>query len=63
MPTSKEIRGILEAAGWVNVRSNGDHFTFKHPSNPNLITIVHPRKDNPIGYVKAIEKVSGLKFR
>ncbi|MBI5164133.1 MAG: type II toxin-antitoxin system HicA family toxin [Magnetospirillum sp.] len=62
MPTSKEIWRQLEEAGWICVRSNGDHFTFKHKDVRDIITIVHPRKDNPTGYVKRIEKITGLKI-
>lgn len=63
MPTSREIIQALEKAGWKHVRTGGDHFHFKHTDKPFLITVVHPRKDNPIGYVKKIEKLTGLKLR
>lgn len=63
MPTSTFIIDKLQSNDWEHVRTKGDHWTFKHPNNPHLITIVHPRKDSPIGYVKSIEKISGVKLR
>jgi len=53
---------ILICAGWVEVRVNGSHHHFKHQDSPHLVTIVAPRKDNPVGYLKRIEKLTGLKF-
>ncbi|MCA1940130.1 MAG: type II toxin-antitoxin system HicA family toxin [Caenispirillum bisanense] len=63
MPSSSDIIRILEANGWEEVRCTGSHHHFKHPNNPNIVTVVHPRKDNPTGYVKSIEKLTGLKLR
>lgn len=60
--TSKFIMRCLEAAGWVHVRTEGSHWHFKKLGNPNLVTVVHPRKDNPIRYIKKLEKLSGVPF-
>lgn len=62
MPTSREIIVRPEAGGWVHVRTKGSHHHFKHPERPYLITVVHPRRDNPAGYVRQLEKLSGLTF-
>jgi predicted RNA binding protein YcfA (HicA-like mRNA interferase family) len=62
MPTSQKIIDVLSKNDWKEVRVNGSHHHFKHKTNPNLVTVVHPRKDNPIGYVKTLEKITGLKF-
>lgn len=59
LPTSREIIARLEADGWLLVRTRGSHHQFKHPSRPNLITVPHPKKDLPIGLVRAIEKQAG----
>jgi predicted RNA binding protein YcfA (HicA-like mRNA interferase family) len=63
LPTSAEIIAIITAAEWKEVRVTGSHHHFKHPYNANLVTIVHPRKDNPTGYVKKLEKLTGLRLR
>lgn len=59
LPTSREIIARLEAEGWLLVRTKGSHHQFKHPDRPHLITVPHPRKDLPIGLVRAIEKQAG----
>jgi len=60
---SREIIKRLSADGWVKVGQTGDHVQFKHPTKPGRVTVVHPRKDFPIGTLKSIEKQSGLKLR
>lgn len=60
--TSREIIKVLKANGWTLANVTGSHFTFKHPTNPNLVTVKHPRKDFPRGTLRAMEKASGLKF-
>jgi predicted RNA binding protein YcfA (HicA-like mRNA interferase family) len=53
---------LLKAAGWELARTKGSHHNFKHPTNPNLVTVPHPRKDIPLGTLKNIEKASGVKL-
>ena len=53
---------MLAAAGWVLVRIKGDHHHFKHPDNPAIITVPHPKKDLSIGVLKSIERCSKLKL-
>jgi predicted RNA binding protein YcfA (HicA-like mRNA interferase family) len=50
---------MLEQDGWVLDRVNGDHHTFKHPSNVKIITITHPKRDLPTGLVRRIYKLAG----
>ncbi|OSQ30144.1 type II toxin-antitoxin system HicA family toxin [Thalassospira sp. MCCC 1A03138] len=57
---SKVIVSALYKHGWERVRTEGSHWHFKKEGNPNLVTVVHPRKDNPIRYVKKLEKLSGV---
>ncbi|MGL6042754.1 MAG: type II toxin-antitoxin system HicA family toxin [Sandaracinobacteroides sp.] len=54
---------MLERAGWVHVRTKGDHWHFRHPQRPDVVTLTHPRRDVTIGVVKDIERKSGLKLR
>lgn len=60
--SSKQIVSALAKYGWEHVRTEGSHWHFKKEGNPNLVTVVHPRKDNPIRYIKKLEKLSGVTF-
>ncbi|WP_417827656.1 type II toxin-antitoxin system HicA family toxin [Thalassospira sp.] len=53
------MRCLIDA-GWVHVRTEGSHWHFKKTGNPNLVTVVHPRKDNPKRYIRKLEKLSGV---
>ena len=39
MYKTREARKVAEKNGWVFVRSNGDHYYYKHPNNPKTLTI------------------------
>lgn len=39
MYTTREARKIAEKNGWVFVRSNGDHWHYKHPNYTKMLTI------------------------
>lgn len=43
------------------VRTKGSHHHFKHQHKKGIVTVPHPKKDVPIGTVKAILKQAGLK--
>lgn len=60
---SKEVIKRLTKAGWVKDRQVGSHATFKHPDQPLLVTVPHPKRDLPIGILRSIEKISGLTLR
>ncbi|MBI9080291.1 MAG: type II toxin-antitoxin system HicA family toxin [Pseudodesulfovibrio sp.] len=60
---SAEVIKMIEAHGWVKVRTSGSHNHFKHLTMPGLVTVPHPKKDIPIGTLKSIEKISGTKLR
>ncbi|WP_414716198.1 MULTISPECIES: type II toxin-antitoxin system HicA family toxin [unclassified Thalassospira] len=57
---SREIVSALLKHGWEHVRTESSHWHFKKEGNSNLLTVVHPRKDNPIRYIKKLEKLSGV---
>lgn len=57
---SRQIISLIQGAEFELVRVNGRHWHFKKKGNPNLVTVVHPRKDNPIRYVQKLEKLSGV---
>ncbi len=58
---SKELIKLLEKAGWKLVRVKGSHHQFKHPKKAGVVTVPHPEKDLPLGTVKNILKLSGIK--
>lgn len=62
MASSRDIKRQLEKAGWRQVRQAGSHIQFRHPDNPLLVTLPHPKKDLSRGLVRDIEKKTGLKF-
>jgi predicted RNA binding protein YcfA (HicA-like mRNA interferase family) len=60
---SRELVRLLEANGWVEVRQKGSHRQYKHPNNPNVITVPdHPGVDLKPGTLHNIIKTAGLKL-
>ncbi|MBV4357623.1 type II toxin-antitoxin system HicA family toxin [Pinibacter aurantiacus] len=58
---ASEVVKVLLKHGWVFERQKGSHKTFKHPDNPNLVTIPeHGKKDIPSGTLRQIWKKAGL---
>jgi Predicted periplasmic or secreted lipoprotein len=57
---SRGLIKLLEKDGWVHIGVTGSHHHFKHPTKPGKVTIPHPRKDIPIGTVRALLKQAGL---
>ena len=60
---SRDIIRALERDGWRRVRVTGDHFHFRHPSKPGLVTVPHPVRDVTLGTLRSIERQSGLQLR
>ena len=60
--SSREVLQRLRADGWYKVGQDGDHIQLKHPAKKGKVTVTHPKKDVPLGTLKAIEAQSGLKF-
>ena len=57
---SRAIIKALEANGWDHKRTTGIHWHFTHPVTLGLVTVPHPKRDLPVGAVKAIERQSGV---
>ncbi|MCI0569874.1 MAG: type II toxin-antitoxin system HicA family toxin [Myxococcaceae bacterium] len=57
---SREVIRALEADGWRLARVKGSHHHFKHPTKKGTATVIHPRRDIPIGTLKSIERQSGV---
>lgn len=56
---SRKLKKRLEKEGWEHVRTEGSHWTYKHPNKNKLITLPHPRKDLTPGVVRTIYKDAG----
>jgi predicted RNA binding protein YcfA (HicA-like mRNA interferase family) len=59
----RDIIRALERDGWRRVRVTVDHFHFRHPSKPGLVTVPHPVRDVTLGTLRSIERQSGLRLR
>ncbi|MBD8473758.1 type II toxin-antitoxin system HicA family toxin [Pseudomonas sp. CFBP 8770] len=57
---SRQLIRELEQAGWVLDRIAGSHHMFKHPRRAQTVPVPHPKKDLPVGTVRAIRKLAGL---
>jgi len=53
----------LEGEGWVEAHVKGSHHKFKHPERKGSVTVIHPRKDYPVGTLKSIFRQAGWKWR
>jgi predicted RNA binding protein YcfA (HicA-like mRNA interferase family) len=60
---SRNVVMALEGNGWTLKRVTGSHHHFIHPTKPGLVTVPHPKRDLPIGTVKAIERQCGFKIQ
>jgi predicted RNA binding protein YcfA (HicA-like mRNA interferase family) len=59
MDSSRLIRMLLDD-DWELVRITGSHHQFKHRGKGRCLTVPHPKKDLPIGTVRAILKGAGM---
>ena len=53
---STKIIKRLRKEGWILANVAGSHHKFKHPTTGLIVTVPHPRKDFPIGTLRAIFK-------
>ena len=60
---SEVVIKALLAAGWRRVAQKGSHVQLRHPERPGRVTVPHPKRDLPLGTLRAIEKQSGLRLR
>jgi len=61
LTNSRDIIRRLEAEGARLVRIKGSHHHFWHPQSRSIVTVPHPKKDIPLGTVRAIYKQAGWK--
>ena len=60
--SSKEVIRLLEADGWILVRTRGSHQQYKHPRKKGIVMLPHPKKDIPTATLKSISLQSGVRF-
>jgi predicted RNA binding protein YcfA (HicA-like mRNA interferase family) len=57
----RDVIRLVEADGWVHVRTTGSHRHYRHPTKPGLVTIPgHPGHDLPPGTLGSIKRQAGL---
>ncbi|MCK4659352.1 MAG: type II toxin-antitoxin system HicA family toxin [Phycisphaerae bacterium] len=58
----REVIKLIEADGWINVRTTGSHRQFRHPAKTGIVTVAgKPGVDVPPGTLNSILKQAGLK--
>ena len=60
---SREIIRALERAGLRTLRTRGSHVILNRADGQGIVVVPHPKRDVPLGTVKAIERQSGVKLR
>ena len=61
--SSTEVLRRLKADGWYKVSQAGSHVQLKHLEKPGRVTVVHPKRDIPIGTLRSIERQAGISLR
>jgi predicted RNA binding protein YcfA (HicA-like mRNA interferase family) len=56
---SRDIVRRLKKEGFELVSVRGSHHKFRHPVGRQIVIVVHPRKDTPIGTATEIYKQAG----
>jgi predicted RNA binding protein YcfA (HicA-like mRNA interferase family) len=56
---SRDIIGRLQREGFVLMSVTGSHHKFRHPVTKRTVIVKHPRKDAPLGTVRAMYKQAG----
>lgn len=56
---SRDILRRLEADGFELVSVRGSHHKFVHRQSRRIVILTHPKKDLPLGTVRAIYKQAG----
>jgi predicted RNA binding protein YcfA (HicA-like mRNA interferase family) len=58
----RDLVALIEADGWVLVRTKGSHRQFQHSAKPGTVTIAGKRgSDVPAGTLNSVLKQAGLK--
>lgn len=60
--TSRQIIKALEKDNWFHIRTQGDHWQFKHIVKKGKVTVPHPKKQLGIKTIKSILKHANLSY-
>lgn len=60
---SRTVIRLPKSDGWQLVRTRGSHQQFRHPDKPGLVTVPHPKRDFPMGTLRAIFKQAGWDWK
>lgn len=60
--STRQIEKILTGQGWRVTRNKSGHLKFRKPGNPYVIAVSIAKKDFPIGTLRRIERLSGVKI-
>ena len=59
--SGKKLAKLLEKRGWILIRTNGSHHTYKNRNVKEMITIsIHGNKPIKIGILKQIMKIAEI---
>lgn len=58
--TAKAVIKVLKANGWVLDRQSGSHKVFK--KDGRICSVAYHQKDIPIGTLKNIERITGVRL-
>lgn len=58
--TSRHIIKALQKDGWFHIRTQGDHWQFKHSNKKGKVTVPHPNQSLGIKTIKSILKQANL---
>lgn len=60
----RDLVKMIEANGWVLIRTSGSHLQFRHPTKPGTVTLAAGGKlgkDVPPGTLQSVLKQAGLR--
>lgn len=60
----RDVIKLIEADGWHQIKMEGDHWQYKHPTKKGRVTVAgHPSKEVPPGTLSSIFKQARLSRR
>jgi predicted RNA binding protein YcfA (HicA-like mRNA interferase family) len=60
----RDVIKLIEADGWYQIKTAGDHRQYKHPTKRGSVTIAgHPSREVPAGTLASILKQAQLPKR
>ena len=61
---SAQVIKRLRRDGWTLRKTTGtSHHVFTHPTKPGIVVVTHPRKDFPVGTLRAMFRQAGWDWK